>query len=63
VKAKSLKNMNDVSDVQFIVQFVCDCKNRAKIEMIKLKLKQIIFYNKLKRCIKKYLTSLNKIKN
>jgi hypothetical protein len=63
VKAKSLKNRNDVSDLQFIVQFVCDGKNRVKAEMKKLKFKHIIFYNKLKKCIKIYLTFLNKIKN
>ena len=60
VKAKSLKNMNDVSDLQFIVQFVCDGKSRAKTEIKKLKFKHIIFHYKLKRCIKIYLTSLNK---
>jgi hypothetical protein len=55
--------LNDVSDLQFIVQFVCNGKNMAKTEMKKLKFKHIIFYYKLKRCIKIYLTSLNKIKN
>ena len=48
VKAKSLKNGNDVSDLQFIVQFVCDGKNRAKKKMKKLKFKHIIFHYKLK---------------
>jgi hypothetical protein len=38
VKEKSLKNGNDISDLQFIVQFVCDGKNRAKIEMKKIKI-------------------------
>jgi hypothetical protein len=60
VKAKLLNNGNDISDLQFIVQFVCDGKKRAKIEMKKLKFKHIIFHYKLKRCIKIYLTSLNK---
>jgi hypothetical protein len=55
--------MNDFYDLQFIVQFVCDGKNMAKTEMKKLKFKYIIFYNKLKRYIKIYLTSLNKKKN
>jgi hypothetical protein len=30
MKTKSLKNGNDVSDLQFIIQFVCDGKNRRK---------------------------------
>jgi hypothetical protein len=60
VKAKSLKNGNDVSDVQFIVKFVCDAKRQAKIEMKKIKFKHIIFHFKLKRSIKIYLKSLNK---
>jgi hypothetical protein len=63
VKAKLLKNGNEVSYLQLIVQFVCDGKKRAKIEMKKLKFKHIIFLYKLKRCIKIYLTSLNKKKN
>jgi hypothetical protein len=63
VKAKSLKNMNDVSDLQSVVQFVCGGKNRVKTEMKKLKFKHIIFHYKLKICIKIYLTFLNKIKN
>ena len=59
VKAKSLKNRNDVSDLQFIVQFDCNGKNRAKKKDEKLKFKQIIFHYKLKIRIKIYLTSLN----
>jgi hypothetical protein len=38
VKAKPLKNGNDVSDLQFIVQFVCDGKKRAKTKMKKIKI-------------------------
>ena len=30
VKAKSLKNRNDVFYLQFIIQFFCDGKSRAK---------------------------------
>jgi hypothetical protein len=52
VKAKSLKNRNDVSDLQFIIQFVCDGKKRTKTKMKKLKFKHIIFHYKLKRYIK-----------
>jgi hypothetical protein len=37
VKAKLLKNENGVYDLQFIVQFVCDGKKRAKTEMKKIK--------------------------
>ena len=59
VRAKSLKNRNDISDLQFVVQFVCDEKNRAETKMKKLKFKHIIFHDKLKICIKIYLTSLN----
>ena len=59
VKAKSLKNRNDISDLQVIVQFVCNGKNKAKTKMKKLKFKHIIFHYKLKICIKIYLTSLN----
>ena len=59
VKAKLLKNGNDISDLQFIVQFVCDGKNRVKKKMKKLKFKHSFFHYKLKICIKIYLTSLN----
>ena len=58
-KAKSLKNRNVVFDLQFIVQFVCDSKNRVKTKMKKLKFKHIIFHYKLKIYINIYLTSLN----
>jgi hypothetical protein len=37
VKAKPLKNMNDVFDLQFIVQFVCDDKKKEKTEIKKKK--------------------------
>ena len=55
----TLGDRNDVSNLQFIVQFVCDGKNMAKTKMKKLKFKHIIFHYKLKICIKIYLTSLN----
>jgi hypothetical protein len=57
VKAKPLKNMNDVFDLQFIVQFVCDDKKRAKTEIKKKKFKHVIFHCKLKICIK-YISPL-----
>jgi hypothetical protein len=37
VKANLRNNRNNVSDLQFIVQFVCDGKNRVKTKMKKLK--------------------------
>ena len=55
--AKPLKNGNDIYDLQFIIQFVCDGKKRVKTDMKKLKFKHIIFHYKLKRCIK-YISPL-----